>query len=137
MGVILTLLLMLTALAWPGSVQHQTWLAVSVDMDHFLKNASLESTITSEPLCASLAWMNYAEMYCYQPGKCYKPSITVFKEGKTTGGWTCRSKKNREFTDVFKVILLQENLCCLILKPSPRFGDSSSVSMFCQGYISF
>ena len=101
--VILTLLLLLTALATPGPVQHQTWLAVAVDMDHFLKTASLESTINSEPICASLTLMrDNAEMYCYQPQKCYKPSITVFKDGKTTGGWTCKIKKNHKLSVVLQ-----------------------------------
>ena len=101
--VILTLVLLITALVSSGPVQQETWLPVSVDMEHFLKNASLETTINSEPICASLTLMkDNAEMYCYQPQKCYKSSITVFKNGKTTGGWTCKIKKNRKFSVVLQ-----------------------------------
>ena len=113
-GVCLTLLLMLNVLASPGPVPHQTWLAVSVDMDHFLEHASFESTTKSELVCASLALKNNADLYCYKPQNCYLTSLTVFKAGKQTDGWTCKGKEKRECVEG-GFTFLHESSCTLRL----------------------
>ena len=107
--VLFTLCVINNALGCSNSVPSSTWLAVAVDMDHFLKYASLESTATSELSCAALAMRNSADLYCFQPQQCYLPAggDTDLRAGETTGGWTCRSTKKREYLACVSTINLK------------------------------
>ena len=83
-----------------SNIRHSSWVPVLVDMNTFLKHASLVSTTNSEVSCTSLAMRKSAALYCFQPHKCYLPSgVTAFMAGETTGGWICKSTKKRKYVD--------------------------------------
>ena len=92
---LLVFLLLLMQNAWV-SPEHATWLPVTVDLGSFLKSVSLKVNASSELACASVAAMKNADLYCYQPRKCYLPATTAFVAGGTTDGWNCKAKKRRE-----------------------------------------
>ena len=97
--VYLKLCIIHSALVAASNMQQSIWLSVAVDMDRFLKYASLESTTNSELSCASLAMRKSADLYCFQPQQCYLPAggLTAFRARKTMGGWNCRSTNKRRY----------------------------------------